>query len=117
MEEIAAGAGVAVPPVYSTCGGKRAILLELLGEMEREADRSGLLKILRERTEERGQLRAFIDFSLRLFKEDGGVVRMPSRERAIRISRCCGRQEEPGGWRLAASSSTAGRSAGFSARA
>src|ERR1700680_3178390 len=68
MEEIAAAAGVAVPTVYTTCGGKRAILLELLNEMEKAADSSGLLTALKDRAgDERGQLRAFLDFSVRLF--------------------------------------------------
>src|ERR1700757_206927 len=77
IEEIAAAAGVAVPTVYTTCGGKRAILLQLLDEMEKAADALALLKILTDRAgDERGQLRAFIDFSVRLFTEDGGVVRI-----------------------------------------
>ena len=77
MEEIAAEAGVAVPTVYSTCGGKRAILLLLLDEMEKAADSAGLLAALKDRAgDERAQLRAFIDFSVRLFTEDGGVVRI-----------------------------------------
>jgi AcrR family transcriptional regulator len=74
---ITAAAGVAVPTVYTTSGGKRAILLLLLDEIEKAADSSGLLALLEDRAgDARGQLRAFIDFSVRLFTEDGGVVRI-----------------------------------------
>jgi AcrR family transcriptional regulator len=77
MEDIAAAAGVAVPTVYASFGGKRAILLHLLDRMEKAADASALVKALKDRAgDQRAQLRAFIDFSVRLFTEDGGVVRI-----------------------------------------
>jgi hypothetical protein len=45
--------------------------------MEKAADSSALLAILVERAgDERGQLRAFMDFSVRLFTEDGGLIRI-----------------------------------------
>jgi AcrR family transcriptional regulator len=77
IEEIAADAGVAVPTVYATYGGKRAILLHLLDEMEKAADVSALLAALRDCAgDERAQLRAFVDFSVRLFSEGGDLIRI-----------------------------------------
>ena len=77
IDEIAADAGVAVPTVYATYKGKRAMLLQLLDEMEKRADASGLITALQEHAgDERAQLRDFIEFSVRLFAEDGGVIRI-----------------------------------------
>ena len=76
IEEIAGAAGVAVPTVYATFGGKRAILLELLDEMEKAADASALLALLQERTDPRARLRAFTDFSVRFFTEGSDLIRI-----------------------------------------
>ena len=68
IEEIAAKAGVSAPAVYATFGGKRAVLLKLLDEMETAADPAQLLEQLKKTaTDERARLRAFVDFSVRLF--------------------------------------------------
>jgi AcrR family transcriptional regulator len=77
IEQIAAEAGVAVPTVYATYGGKRAILLQFLEEMESAADVSSLRAALQDAgLNEHAQLRAFIDFTVRLFTEDRDLIRI-----------------------------------------
>lgn len=68
IERIAGDAGVAVQTVYATFGSKRAILLALLDEAEREADVAGLRRMLREAARDpRRQLRAIVAFNVGLF--------------------------------------------------
>ncbi len=75
IDEIAAEAGVSGPTVYATFKNKRAMLLQLLDEMEQRADASSLITGLQEHTgNERAQLRVVIEFSVRLFSEDRGMV-------------------------------------------
>ena len=77
IDDIAAAAAVAVPTVYATFGGKRAILMQLLDEMEKAADAPALVELLKNRAgDERARLRAFTDFSVRLFTEDNDLIRI-----------------------------------------
>jgi AcrR family transcriptional regulator len=75
--EIARHAEVAVPTVYASFGEKRAIVLRLLGTIEAVADSSGLHSMLTEPGREpRAQLRAFIDFSMRLLIGAADLIRI-----------------------------------------
>lgn len=77
IEEIAKESGIAVPTIYATYGSKRAILLKLLDEIETSADASSLVAQLEDRTgDERAQLRAFVDFSIRLFSGGADLIRI-----------------------------------------
>ncbi len=77
IQEIAARAAVAVPTVYASFGGKRAILLRLLDSLEGLADLSSLLDFLSEHAREpRAQLRAFVDFHVRLFTLGADMIRI-----------------------------------------
>ena len=75
IDDIAAAASVAVPTVYATFGGKRAILIQLLDEIEKAADAPALVALLKNRSgDDRARLRAFTDFSVRLFTEDNDLI-------------------------------------------
>ena len=77
IEEIASAAGVAAPTVYATFGSKRAIFLTLLDEIEKGADAASLVTALEENDQNaRGQARAFVDFSVRLFTRGADVVKI-----------------------------------------
>ena len=77
IEGIARAARVAAPTVYAAFGGKRAILLKLLDEMEQAADTAALLAEIDARAgDARARLRAFVDFSVRLFTEGADVIRI-----------------------------------------
>ncbi len=77
IQEIAAGAAVAVPTVYATFGSKRAILLQLLESIEVLAEQSSLIASLAEAAREpRKQLRALVDFHVRLFTVGADMIRI-----------------------------------------
>src|SRR5579859_3346437 len=77
VAQIAKEAGVAEPTVYAAFGGKRAILLSLLDEMEKAADASQLLEFLSNKANEsRAQLRAFVDFSVLFFTKGADIIRV-----------------------------------------
>lgn len=77
IQAIAKHAAVAVPTVYATFGGKRAILLQLLDSIEVMADQSRLLASLAEHARQpRAQLRAFVDFHVRLFTQGADMIRI-----------------------------------------
>ena len=77
IQAIAKHAAVAVPTVYATFGGKRAILLQLLDSIEVLADQSSLLALLAEHAREpRAQLRALVDFHVRLFMQGADMIRI-----------------------------------------
>lgn len=77
IREIASRAAVAVPTVYAAFGGKRAILLHLLDSIEGLADQSSLFVSLAEHAREpRAQLRAFVDFHVRLFTLGADMIRI-----------------------------------------
>ncbi len=77
VAEIAKAAGVSEPTVYATFGGKRAILLSLLDEMEKAADASDLTEFLDSPGHDsRAQLRAFVEFSVRLFTKGADLIRV-----------------------------------------
>lgn len=75
IEAIAREAGVAVQTFYATFGSKRAVLLALIDEMERQADLTGLRSRLEEAASDpRLQLRHVVDFNVRLFRRSGDVL-------------------------------------------
>jgi AcrR family transcriptional regulator len=77
IQDIAEHASVAVPTVYAVFGGKRAILLRLLDSIEGLADQSSLVASLAEHVREpRAQLRAFVDFHIRLFTLGADMIRI-----------------------------------------
>ena len=77
IEDIATAATVAVPTVYATFGGKRVILMQLLDEMEKAADAPALVELLKDRSSDApARLRAFTDFSVRLFTKDNDLIRI-----------------------------------------
>lgn len=77
IAQIANAAGVSEPTVYATFGGKRAILLSLLDEMEKAADASELAEFLDSPgSNSRAQLRAFVEFSVRLFTKGADLIRV-----------------------------------------
>jgi AcrR family transcriptional regulator len=75
IEAIAREAGVAVQTFYATFGSKRAVLLALLDEAEREADVAGL-RVAMEATssDPRDQLRQLVDFNVQLFARIADVL-------------------------------------------
>ncbi len=77
VAQIAHDAGVSEPTVYAAFGGKRAILLALLDEMEQAADASELLELLESSANDsRAKLRAFIDFSVLFFTKGADIIRV-----------------------------------------
>ena len=77
VAQIADAAGVSEPTVYATFGGKRAILLSLLEEMEKAADASQLTEFLDSPgNDSRAQLRALVQFSVRLFTKGADLIRV-----------------------------------------
>lgn len=75
IESIASDAGMAVQTFYAAYGSKRAVLLALLDETEREADLPGLRDRLQESASDPPQqLRHVIDFNVRLFQGAGDVL-------------------------------------------
>lgn len=68
IASIAKEAGVAVQTFYAVFGSKRAVLFELLNEVEAEADLAGLREALRATSDPRRQLRHLVDFNVRLFE-------------------------------------------------
>ena len=75
MEAIAAAAGVALPTVYAIYGSKRAILIELLDQMERDADWAGQRAMTGSTGNARADLRAIVDFNVRFFTAGSDIVR------------------------------------------
>lgn len=71
---IALEAGVAVQTFYATFGSKSALLLALLGTMETEADVPRLNTELQVASDPRNQIRAFIDYSVRLYARATDVL-------------------------------------------
>ncbi len=77
IAQIASAAGVSEPTVYATFGGKRAILLSLLDEMEQAADAAELVQLLGKGDQDsRAKLRAFVDFSVRFFTKGADLIRV-----------------------------------------
>ncbi len=77
IAQIAHEAGVSEPTVYATFGGKRAILLSLLDEMEQVAEASELLAFLNDSAKDsRAKLRAFVDFSVVFFTKGADIIRV-----------------------------------------
>jgi AcrR family transcriptional regulator len=75
IESIASDAGVAVQTFYATYGSKRAVLLALLDEVEREADLPALRDRLQESASEpRRQLRLIVEFNVRLFEGAADIL-------------------------------------------
>jgi TetR/AcrR family transcriptional regulator, regulator of autoinduction and epiphytic fitness len=77
IAEIAKEAGVSEPTVYAAFGGKRAILVSLLDEMEKAADASELREFLGNKANDsRALLRAFVDFSVLFFTRGADIIRV-----------------------------------------
>lgn len=77
VAQIAKEAGVAEPTVYAAFGGKRAILLSLLDEMEKAADASELLEFLSNKANDSAALlRAFVAFSVLFFTKGADIIRV-----------------------------------------
>ncbi len=77
VTQIAKEAGVSEPTVYAAFGGKRAIVLSLLDEMEQAADASQLLELLGNKANDaRARLRAFVDFSVLFFTRGADIIRV-----------------------------------------
>lgn len=75
IESIANDAGVAVQTFYAVYGSKRAVLLALLDEVEREADLPALRDRLQESASEPPrQLRLLVDFNVRLFQGAADIL-------------------------------------------
>lgn len=63
--------------MYATFGGKRAILLSLLDEMEKAANASELTGLLDSPgNDSRARLQAFVEFSVRLFTKGADLIRV-----------------------------------------
>lgn len=71
---IARDAKVAAPTFYVTFGSKPALLLALLDTMEVEADVPRLEAELHATTDPRKQIRAFVDFGVRLYARATDVL-------------------------------------------
>lgn len=74
IDAIARGAGVAVQTFYAIFGSKAALLLVLLDTMETEADVPRLNAELQATPDPRQQIRAFIDFGVRLYARATDVL-------------------------------------------
>ena len=75
IEAIARDAGVAVQTFYATYGSKRAVLLALIDEVERDADIATLRARLQEdASDPRLQLRHIVDFNARLFTRAADIL-------------------------------------------
>lgn len=74
LQAVAAEAGVAVQTVYATYGSKRAILSELLRQMEKDADIADLPRQVAAQEDPREQLRLGIGSVNRIFDRGLDVV-------------------------------------------
>ena len=75
IETIARDAGVAVQTFYAAFGSKRALLDALLDQLEAEADLPALTRELADASDDpRRQLRAIVDFEVRLFERAADVI-------------------------------------------
>ena len=75
IDAIAADAGISAPTIYATYGSKRAILMQLLDDMEVAADRDAArAAIVRAGGDPRAELRAIVDFDVRLFTRAADVI-------------------------------------------
>ena len=75
IDSIASDADVAVQTFYATFGSKRAVLLAILDEIEREADLPGLRAAIQEAAANpHRQLRHIVDFNARLFPRTADVL-------------------------------------------
>ncbi len=74
IDAIAREAGVAAPTFYAVFGSKAALLLALLNAMENEAEMPRLGADLRATREPRKQIRACVDFGVRLYGRSADVL-------------------------------------------
>src|SRR5579871_4862960 len=76
IEAIAADAGVSAPTVYAVYGSKRAILLELLDAIERDAQWTEPSHMMVEAgSDPRAELGAIVAFTARFFTAGADMVR------------------------------------------
>jgi AcrR family transcriptional regulator len=75
IEAIAADAETSAPTIYATYGSKRAILMQLLDDMEVAADRDAARAALAAAAgDPRGEIRVMVDFDVRLFTRAADVI-------------------------------------------
>jgi AcrR family transcriptional regulator len=74
IEAIASDAGLAVQTFYAVYGSKRSVLFALLDAGDAAADVSGLRERLHSTVDPQQQLRALVEFNIRLYEQIGDLL-------------------------------------------